>query len=78
MIPTWSFEADENGGTNYTSQNVRTLSDGTGEMTIYNVAGKTLPSTGGMGTTVFYVLGSVLMLGAAILLISKRRMSNFR
>jgi LPXTG-motif cell wall-anchored protein len=34
----------------------------------------TLPSTGGMGTTIFYVLGSVLVLGSAVLLIVKKRM----
>ena len=34
-----------------------------------------LPSTGGMGTTIFYVIGSILVLGAAILLITKKRMS---
>jgi fimbrial isopeptide formation D2 family protein/LPXTG-motif cell wall-anchored protein len=77
MTPTWTFEADETGGTNYTSQNVKTLGDGTGEMVIYNVAGKTLPSTGGMGTTIFYVLGSILMAGAVILLITKRRMNTW-
>lgn len=35
-----------------------------------------LPSTGGIGTTVFYVLGAVLVLGAAILLITRKRMSH--
>ena len=42
---------------------------------VVNKSGSTLPSTGGMGTTIFYVVGSILVLGAAILLITKKRMS---
>lgn len=42
---------------------------------VVNMSGSTLPSTGGMGTTIFYVVGSILVLGAAILLITKKRMS---
>lgn len=42
---------------------------------VVNKAGTTLPETGGMGTTIFYILGSVLLVGAAILLITKKRMS---
>lgn len=40
---------------------------------IQNTAGTELPSTGGIGTTIFYVIGGVLVAGAAILLISRRR-----
>ena len=42
---------------------------------VLNQSGTELPSTGGMGTTIFYVLGSVLLVGAAVLLITKKRMS---
>lgn len=42
---------------------------------VENKSGSLLPSTGGMGTTIFYVLGSTLLIGAAVLLISKKRMS---
>lgn len=45
------------------------------DTTIVNKAGSTLPETGGMGTTIFYILGAVLVLGAVILLITRRRMS---
>ncbi len=45
---------------------------------IQNFRGNTLPSTGGMGTTIFYVLGSILAVGAAILLVSKKRMNGAR
>ncbi len=40
---------------------------------ILNKAGVVLPSTGGIGTTIFYVLGTVMMIGAAVILITKRR-----
>lgn len=43
---------------------------------IANKAGAVLPSTGGIGTTIFYVLGSILALGAAVLLIVKKRMNG--
>ncbi len=42
---------------------------------VQNNTGAELPSTGGIGTTIFYVLGAIMMLGAAVLLITKRRMS---
>lgn len=43
---------------------------------VVNKAGTELPSTGGMGTTVFYVLGAVLVMGAVVLLVTKKRMSD--
>ena len=46
-----------------------------GEVEIENKSGTELPSTGGIGTTIFYVLGSILVIGAAVLLITKKRMS---
>ena len=42
---------------------------------IENKSGTELPSTGGIGTTIFYVLGSILVIGAVVLLITKKRMS---
>lgn len=44
--------------------------------TILNESGSTLPGTGGIGTTIFYTLGTILVLGAGILLIAKRRMAS--
>ena len=43
---------------------------------IENNKGSVLPSTGGIGTTIFYVIGAILVLGAGIVLISRRRMSS--
>lgn len=45
---------------------------------IINKSGTTLPSTGGMGTTVFYVVGGGLMAVAVVLLVTKKRMENKR
>lgn len=42
---------------------------------VENNSGTELPSTGGIGTTIFYVIGTILVLGAAILLITKKRMN---
>lgn len=53
---------------------------GTGALTtnVINKSGTTLPSTGGMGTTVFYVVGGGLMAVAVVLLVTKKRMENKR
>ncbi len=40
---------------------------------IVNKEGSVLPSTGGIGTTIFYVVGAVLMIGAGVILVSRRR-----
>ena len=45
-------------------------------VTVVNQQGTELPSTGGVGTTIFYVLGTILVLGAGVLLITRRRMSS--
>ena len=52
----------------YTAANL----EQTAEVT--NNSGSELPSTGGIGTTIFYVLGAVLMLGAGVVLVTRRRM----
>ena len=48
--------------------------DGDGGVHIINQTGAELPTTGGMGTTIFYVVGSILLGSAVILLIAKKRM----
>lgn len=50
--------------------------DGTLTTNVVNKIGTTLPGTGGIGTTIFYVIGGGLMVAAAILLITKKRMEN--
>ena len=42
---------------------------------IVNSSGAQLPETGGIGTTMFYVIGAILVIGAGVVLVSRRRMS---
>lgn len=46
------------------------------EIDIENNQGAELPSTGGIGTTIFYVLGALLVVGAGVLLVTRRRMKT--
>lgn len=52
-----------------------TWATGNGGVQITNQSGTELPSTGGIGTTIFYVVGSILVIGAIVLLVTKKRMS---
>lgn len=62
----------ENGVVNGTIE----AQQGVDEVKVLNQTGGELPSTGGTGTTIFYVLGGILVLGAAVLLITRKRMSS--
>ena len=58
-----------------------TLNDSTIKLTgmnfdIANNSGATLPETGGIGTTLFYVIGALLVVGAGVLLVTKKRMGK--
>lgn len=55
--------------------NVTVGTDNMLDTSIVNQKGSLLPSTGGIGTTIFYVVGGVLVIGAGILLVAKKRMS---
>lgn len=54
------------------------FNDGEGvfDLTIKNQSGSELPSTGGMGTTIFYIVGGALVLFAVVLLVTKKRMKD--
>ena len=45
---------------------------------IENKSGTLLPSTGGIGTTIFYIAGAVLVIAAGVLLVTRRRMNKNR
>jgi len=64
-------------GGNLFSGNVGSVDTNGGklETNVVNNQGTTLPETGGIGTTIFYVLGAILVLGAGIVLVTRRRMS---
>ena len=69
---------DENGNVTSTETEKTKEYDAGANVTglvVVNQSGTELPSTGGIGTTIFYVLGGLLMVGAAVLLITKKRMS---
>lgn len=73
-----SSTANMGGSITWSSNNTGIVLDaanGVFDATIQNVPGTPLPSTGGMGTKLFYLIGGVLVLGAAVLLIARRRMN---
>ena len=45
------------------------------ETNIENVKGSTLPGTGGIGTTIFYIVGSLMVCGAIVLFVVRKRMN---
>ncbi len=53
-----------------------TLASGQVSTNVVNHTGAELPETGGIGTTIFYIIGGVLALAAVVLLITKKRMKN--
>jgi len=59
-----------------TQEATASVADGSITADVVNQSGAQLPETGGIGTTIFYAIGSVLVVGAGILLISKKRMFN--
>lgn len=67
---TWSIK---NGDTDL---NIDTIDNTLYLLTVINKAGSTLPSTGGMGTKLFYTIGGILMAGAAIVLVVRKRRSD--
>ena len=52
------------------------LTEGSITTNVVNKKGSVLPSTGGIGTTIFYVTGAILMLGAGVLLLSRRNSTS--
>lgn len=62
------FEFKVNGATTGSTYNA------TNPLTIVNKTGAELPQTGGIGTTIFYVLGGILVVGASVMLVTKKRM----
>ena len=56
-------------GNDYTTTNLEQST------TVVNNTGQELPSTGGIGTTIFYVIGAILVIGAGVVLVTRRRMN---
>ena len=62
-------------GTITVSLNGDTLDSASDAFNVENLSGTVLPSTGGMGTTIFYIIGAILVIGAGIVLVTRRRMN---
>lgn len=71
---TWKYQTKKSNETDFGAAVVAPTAIAT--IQVENNSGSTLPSTGGIGTTLFYIGGSILVLAAAILLITKRRMGS--
>ena len=56
-------------GSDYTQTNLEQAK------TVVNNSGAVLPSTGGIGTTIFYIIGAILVIGAGVVLVTRRRMN---
>lgn len=67
---------DLTNGSNNTTLTSDTWSEANHGVAVENNAGTVLPSTGGMGTTLFYVVGGGLMVAAVVLLVTKKRMEH--
>ena len=70
---TLTITFDEDGEAKFSATGA-TYEDGVLKIRVVNKKGTELPSTGGIGTTIFYVIGTVLVLGAGVVLITRRRM----
>lgn len=53
-----------------------TAAEGFYTVGVENVPGSNLPSTGGMGTTILYIIGGALVIGSAVFMVTKKRMAN--
>lgn len=67
---------DLTSGSNNTTLTSNTWSEADHGVAVENNAGAILPDTGGMGTTLFYVIGGGLMVAAVVLLVTKKRMEH--
>ena len=67
------YSVDGNSGT---VTDTNDIAAGLVKVTVTNDKGTTLPSTGGIGTTIFYVAGGALAFAAVVLLVTKRRMEK--
>ncbi len=72
-----SPDYNENGILNNVQYEVDNTEQGNlSTVSIANSKGNVLPSTGGMGTTLLYVVGAILVVGAGLVLITKKRLAN--
>ena len=69
------IKIDEDGAITYATKSATNLDPmSSGNIEVENKTGSILPSTGGMGTTLFYIFGAILVIGSGVVLITKKRM----
>ncbi|MBR2423504.1 MAG: SpaH/EbpB family LPXTG-anchored major pilin [Oscillospiraceae bacterium] len=73
IIPAYTENGDEVSVTVNYKVNSKDQTDGI--VHVSNSTGSTLPSTGGVGTTMFYVFGGIMVVAAVVLLVTKKRMA---
>ena len=75
VVPSGYNQAED---TNVSKDALKEVGDetATAEIEVINKQGAELPSTGGIGTTIFYVVGGLLVMGAGVVLITKKRMGK--
>lgn len=64
----------DNPATAITENNYNADKTGT-DNAVSNTPGKQLPATGGIGTTIIYAIGAILVIGAGVVLVTRRRMN---
>ena len=74
IIPSYTASGDEMSVT--VSYEVDSIAQSSDTVGVRNSSGSTLPVTGGVGTTMFYVVGGLLIAAAGVMLISKRRVEE--
>lgn len=72
IVPAYSAD----GKTVTVSYSVDSIAQSSNTVGVRNSSGSTLPVTGGIGTTIFYIMGSAMVLCAVVLLITKKRMAS--
>ena len=71
----WLEETVAPKGYNKLSARQEVKAGGTATINVINEKGAELPSTGGIGTTIFYIVGAILVIGAGVVLVTRRRMN---
>ena len=79
VLKSYTIKIDDAGTSTFTttldgSETLTTIAPGDSSTEIKNTKGVELPSTGGIGTTIFYIVGAILVIGAGVVLITRRRM----
>ena len=72
---TYSLEDDQVGISEVTKEGTVGSTTVSYDIPVENASGNALPETGGVGTTIFYTVGALMMAGALVLLITKKKMS---